>query len=167
VKECLRRYPQFRRALKVVGQSCPTPNKLKEYRFERTPNYEPAWATTCLGPTVLTTHPLLAPSLQMGWRNTAVCICVSWGDLYLYTDSWEVLHNIFTNHQKLKYYVIVSSPLNRFPQHPIMKRHHSVFPKCWRPSFASLHINGYSYSRVKETFFFLDPLFSKRGDKWF
>ena len=99
-------------------------------------------ATTCLGPTVLTTHPLLAPSLQMGWRNTAVCICVSWGDLYLYTDSWEVLHNIFTNHQKLKYYVIVSSPLNRFPQHPIMKRHHSVFPKCWRPSFASLHING-------------------------
>jgi len=26
----------------MVGQPCPTPNKLKDYRFERTPNYEPA-----------------------------------------------------------------------------------------------------------------------------
>jgi len=26
----------------------------------------------------------------MGWRNTSVCICMSWGDLYLYTDRWEL-----------------------------------------------------------------------------
>jgi hypothetical protein len=40
VKECLRRYPHFRRALKMVGLPCPTPNNLKDCRFERTPNYE-------------------------------------------------------------------------------------------------------------------------------
>ena len=29
----------------MVGQPCPTPNKVKDYRFERTPKYEPAQGT--------------------------------------------------------------------------------------------------------------------------
>ena len=68
-----------------------------------------AGVPTYLWPTLLTTHPLLAPRLQMGWRNTSVCICMSWGDLY--TDRWELL----TNHQNTNHYVTVSSPLNKFP----------------------------------------------------
>jgi hypothetical protein len=119
-------------------------------------------APTCLWPTLLTTRPLLAPRLLMGWRNAFICICMSWGDRYLYTDRWELLHNGLTNHQKINHYVIVSSPINKLPQHPILKRHHSIFPVMWETKFYVLAHKRAQLQLCIEHFFFLNLLLVNR-----